>query len=297
MESIARMTSPAPLRTAPSPSSGAGKLLHLRRHPTNMLSAGLTVFARAVAESFSTIGQTAGGIVFSVLGLGAGLAFAYARRGTEGVRVDLQSLATVLTPFILIWLGVLAWHLLAVPYRAYQRQRETAIAASARVEVLTRTLEERRHVVDMTEPGIENMMGVIRAFQKYGRAVNPLRPAGSSPGILVSAAEDSASLAGQVTQWAVFGSGIGNGNLQNIGVRPEHLDVESRRGMLPNVLLVHVVTETPAVVGLVGDLAPLLPTKLVYTMPDVQQPIPPYVVWLQFGPGLRWTNDPMESPR
>jgi hypothetical protein len=98
-------------------------------------------------------------------------------------------------------------------------------------------------------------------------------------------------LAGQVAQWAVFGSGIGNGDLQNIGVRPERLDVEAHRGMLPKLLLVHVMIQTPAVVALVDDLAPLLPTKLVYTMPDVSDPISSHIVWLQFGPGLRWTND------
>lgn len=189
-----------------------------------------------------------------------------------------------------MWFVVLAWHLLAVPYRAYQQQHAAATAATVRADELTRKLEERRHVVDMSEPGIQNMMGVIAAFQRYGRALNPLRPPGSPPAILVSAAEDSSSLAWQVTQWAVFGSGIGNGDLQNIGVRPEHLDVESRRGMLPKILLVHVATQTPAAVALVDDLAPVLPTKLVYTMPDVREPIPPHVVWLQFGPGLRWTN-------
>jgi hypothetical protein len=61
------------------------------------------------------------------------------------------------------------------------------------------------------------------------------------------------------------------------------------------MLLVHAVTETPSNLILVSDLAKLLPTKLVFTMPDTGTPIPPYVVWLQFGPGLRWRNDNRQS--
>jgi hypothetical protein len=49
--------------------------------------------------------------VFSILAVGLGLVFAYARRGPEGVRFDLQILATALTPIIAIFLAVLAWHL------------------------------------------------------------------------------------------------------------------------------------------------------------------------------------------
>ena len=221
----------------------------------------------------------------------SGWSLPYAKRGTEGIRLDIQTLATTVSPFIAIWLLILAWHLIALPYRAYQRQREAATIATARVDALTRILDNRRHFVDMAEPGVENMMGVIRAFQKYGRAVGPTVPRGAGPSILISAADDSASLAGQVAQWAVFGSGVGNGDLQNIGIRPEQLDVEARRGMMSRVLLVHVVKQTPANVALADDLSVLLPTRLVYTMPDVQQTIPDYVVWLQFGSDLRWANE------
>lgn len=259
-----------------------------------MLSALFAVFSRAVAEALATIGQTAGGVVLSILGIGLGLVFAYARRGAEGVRFDLQALATALTPLIAIWLIVLAWHLLAVPYRAYQQQRDTAITAAARVAELERTLDERRHAVDMSEPGVSNMMGVIAAFKKYRRAIEPVPPA-ASPGILISAADDSRELAGQVTQWAVFGAGIGNGDLQNIGVRPENLDVESQRGMVQNVLLIHAVPDAPGVLTLSDDLASLLPTRRVFTMPETPAPIPPNVIWLQFGSGLRWNNDNRNS--
>ncbi len=255
-----------------------------------MLSALFAVFSRAVAEALATIGQTAGGVVFSILGIGLGLVFAYARRGTDGLRFDLQGLATVLTPMIAIWLVVLAWHLMAVPYRAYQQQRDTAITTTARVAELETTLDERRYIVDMTEPGVTNMLAVFRAFQNYAREIGP-RPPASPPSVLVSTADDSKELAWQVTQWAVFAGAGGNGDLQNIGVRPENLESESRRGMAPNLLQVHVPTQTPAVVGLSDALSVLLPTRLVYTMPDTGQPIPPNVIWLQFGPGLRWAND------
>jgi len=98
-------------------------------------------------------------LVFSILGVGLGLVFAYARRGSEGVRFDLQILATALTPLITLWLVVLAWHLVAVPYRAYQQQRDAATGATARIaELEETTLEQRRHSVDMTEPGVRNML-------------------------------------------------------------------------------------------------------------------------------------------
>jgi hypothetical protein len=259
-----------------------------------MLSALFTLFSRAVAEALNTIGQTAGGLVFSILGVGLGLVFAYARRGSEGVRFDLHILATALTPLIALWLVVLAWHLVGVPYRAYQQQRDTATRATALVAELEKSLEQRRHAVDMTEPGVRNMLGVIAAFQKYRGSIGPLLPA-SGPHILVSAAEDSTQIAWQVTQWAVFGSGIGNGDLQNIGVKPENLDVESRRGMVPKVLLVHVVRQTPEVLALVDDLSPLIPPRLVYTMPDTQNPIPSNIIWLQFGPGVRWASEMQQN--
>lgn len=256
-----------------------------------MLSAVFALFSRAVAETLNTMGQTASGAVFSILSVVLGFAFAYARRGPEGARLDLQAVATALTPVIALGLMVLTWHLVALPYRSYQQHRETATQNAARVKELEKTLEDRRHSVDVNEPGVHNLMGVIAAFQKYGRAVNPLRPPGSPPAILVSAAEESADLAWQVTQWAVFGSGIGNGNVQNHGVRPENLEAESQRGMVPRMLLVHAVTETPAILNLVSDLEMLLPTKLVFAMPATEAPIPPTVVWLQFGFSVRWRND------
>jgi competence protein ComGC len=255
-----------------------------------MISALFAVFAQAVEKTFITIGQTATGLIVSIAIAASGVAFTYARKGADAVRFDLQTFAVTVSPLILVWLLILAWHLVNVPYLAYQQQRITASTGAARIAELEQALTAHRHDVDMNEPGVSNMTSVIRAFMKYRRAIEPVPPA-APPRIIVSAAEESQGLAWQLTQWAVLGSGIGNGNLLNLGVRPEHLEAESQRGMLPNVLLIHAVPDAPGVLSLADDLSSLLATKRVFTMPETPGPIPPGVIWLQFGPGLRWNND------
>lgn len=245
-----------------------------------MVSAAATLYLRVLEESFTWLGQSPARVLVLIAIVGISVFIVWATSGPEGLKLNFQSLAKILAAPIFVWLVIFAIQLVRVPYQAYERQ--------------TRAIEDLRHSADVNQPGIHNSMGVIAAFQKYGRATAPLRSPGSSPNILVSAADDTGELAWQVTQWAVFAGAGSNGDLQNIGVRPENLEAESKRGMMPNMLLVHAVTETPAVLTLVSDLTMLLPAKLVYTMPDVPQAIPPHVVWLQFGPGLRWTNDTRE---
>jgi hypothetical protein len=255
-----------------------------------MLSAALTLYLRVLEESFTWLGQSPARVLGLIVIVIVGAVIAFATSGPEGLRVDVQSLAKALAAPILVWLVIFAIQVIRVPYHAYRQQSQTAITQTTRVAELERILDDRRHDVDPTEPGVSNMLAVIRAFQNHARAIGP-RPPGSTPAILVSAAEDSKKLAWDVTQWAVFAGFGGNGDLQNIGVSPENLDVESKRGMVPNLLLIHAVKHTPAVQALVDSLSVLLPTRLVYTMPDTDAPVPSDVLWLQFGPGVRWHND------
>jgi hypothetical protein len=248
----------------------------MKRAP-KMLSAAMTLYLRVLEESFTWLGQSPARVLGLIAIVAVGVLIAYATSGSEGVKLNVQGLAKMLAAPILVWLVIFAIQLFRVPYRAYERQKDA--------------IENLKHSTDVNQPGIQNMTGVIGAFRKFARATSSQRPPAAPPNILISAAVDSKELAWQVTQWAVFAEAGGNGNLQNIGVRPENLEIESRRGMEPNTLLVHAVTETPAILTLVSDLEMLLPTKLVYSMPQTGSPIAPYVIWLQFGAGLRWSND------
>lgn len=255
-----------------------------------MLSAFVSLFLRVVEESFLSLGQSPRRVAILLAVFVAGLVFAFATRGVEGLSINARSLATTLSPAIFVWLVIFAVQIVRVPYQAYERQR-TAKEEMAKVAAdRDAAIERIRHSVDMNLPWVHNMMGVLSAFQKYARLRGPLQPA-SAPKFLVSFGEGSGPLAGDVTQWAVFAGVGGNGDLQNIGVRPENLDVESQRGMTANVLIVHAVRQTTAVLTLADDLGFLLPTRLAYAMPDTGTAIPEDVVWLQFGPGVRWSND------
>lgn len=248
----------------------------MKRAP-KMLSAAVTLYLRVLEESFTWLGQSPPRVLGLIAIVVVGVLIAYATSGSEGLKLNVQGLAKMLAAPVLVWLVIFSIQLFRVPYLAYERQK-TAI-------------EDLRHSTDVNQPGIHNMMGVIAAFQKFGRATASQRPLGAPPNLLISAATESKNLAWQVTQWAVFAGAGGNGDLQNIGVRPENLDTESQRGIESKTLLIHAPTETPAILTLVSDLAMLLPTKLVYSMPETSSPIAPYVIWLQFGPGLRWSND------
>ena len=219
-----------------------------------VLNQSLALFSRAVENTFSTLIPNVGGAIVTTLAFALGLALTFSRRGVEGLRLDVQSFITTVTPFILISLVLLGWNLIAIPYRELQARRSAATTTASEVRQLRKELLDRRHSVDMTEPGLTNMLGVIRAFQNFAQARGPVPP-GASPSILVSSADDTKDLAWQVTQWAVFARAGGNGDLQNIGVRPENLAAESTRGITTGHLLLHVPPQTPANPTLAHDVA------------------------------------------
>ena len=159
------------------------------------------VFSRAVMESLAFIGKTPGGLIASVLVVLFSAAFVYTRGGAEGMRTALGMLQASLPPLVLVWLAILGWHLLRVPYEAYENRRKESMELSGRVDGLVAELEHKRHSLDSTDPAFNNMQSVIRAFMVYRRTIGQ----DANGTLLVTSHEDSSRLALEFSSLAVLG--------------------------------------------------------------------------------------------
>jgi hypothetical protein len=89
---------------------------------------------------------------------------------------------------------------------------------------------------------------------------------------------------------AVIGSNCPNGNLSNVGVKPENLERETARGSVPHVVILHALPETKGADQLINDLENMIQIRRSYKMPKGTPPPPDNLIWLQFGTGTKWNS-------
>jgi hypothetical protein len=104
----------------------------------------IEVIYRAATATFQAIGQTVGAILFTALTLGFGLAFAWRRRGTDAMRIDLQTFLDALPAVALAWVVIFVWHFVAIPYRIYREGLDRESNANTRVGNAERDLADER---------------------------------------------------------------------------------------------------------------------------------------------------------
>jgi hypothetical protein len=162
-------------------------------------------------------------------------------------------------------------------------------ALARKNEDLESQLDKKRHSLDPRDPAFSNMHGMVSVWMNYRRAIGyETRPCM----ILFSATPDTSEISGTVMQLAVLGANCANGNLLNIGVKPEDLEKEEVKGIIPGVIVVHAPPRARGVDQLVDNLGNFIQTKRSYSMPvaSPQGPRVQNVIWLQFGVGTGWNT-------
>lgn len=88
--------------------------------------------------------------------------------------------------------------------------------------------------------------------------------------------------------FAVFGANCANGDLNNVGVRPENVEAETSKGMVPGVIVFHAPPDAKGASQLETDLSNLFQVKRAYTIPGNA---PENTIWVQFGAGVVWNTE------
>jgi hypothetical protein len=147
-------------------------------------------------------------------------------------------------------------------------------------------VEARRQNLQTTDPAFHNMTDAIRLFMIYRRAIG----ATASCRILVTMpkGEEQNNIVGPFITFAVFGSNCPNGDLQNIGVKPENVDDEERKGMIPGAIVFHALPGAKGADGLASGLGNLIQTRRSYTLPTTASE---NTIWIQFGTGVKWNTE------
>jgi hypothetical protein len=149
-------------------------------------------------------------------------------------------------------------------------------------------IEAKRQNLQTTDPAFLNMTNTIRLFMGYRRAIG----ATASCRILVTLpkGEEHSNIYMPFITFAVFGSNCPNGDLQNIGIKPENVDDENAKGMIPGVIVIHALPGTKGADGLADGLSNLIQTKRSYTLPAKVKALD-NTLWIQFGTGVKWNTE------
>jgi hypothetical protein len=238
------------------------------------------LLARAWAAQLASLGTTGLAVAVAILIFFVHLFRQYRRDGWNGLKQHVRKnvVAGVIIT-ITVWVPLLGWNALKI---VYEDRRTLANTASelAKAETL---IEKKRHSIDPTDPAFHKMLDVVRVFMSYRKAL------GSDTRCLImfSAPPDSASIAETVMHLAVVGSNCPNGNLQNIGVKPEDEEQEEANGMVSGKVVVHASPKAKGVFQLVDNLGNYIQTMRSYSMP---KDCPDNFIWLQFGSGVAWNS-------
>lgn len=180
--------------------------------------------------------------------------------------------------------GVIAFLLVSF-FSAWYDQRTIAMREHETVRTLNAKLEISQNNLNVSTSSFQNGIGLLRAFMSYRRSIGP----NAACRILVTAPEDRAELVELVTALSVVGSNCPNGDLQNVGVKPEDVDKESLNGMVPGTVVLHALPETKGADRLVDDLGNFIQTRRSYKMPSSVMRSQ-NIIWLQFGAGTKWNS-------
>lgn len=258
----------------------------------SLLRDSATVVSRAIRASVTFSGHSWTSLAFIVL-CGAATIALGSRRGSQSMRSTLDVLSAGLPGVFVAFCLVVAFNLTAIPYRAYLGRQETIRSLRESNTALQTILHTRRHSLSSTEPAFENSWGVTMAFRQWRQSL------GDESGLLlVTADKEAGDFAGRFTPFAVTGSNLGNGNLQNIGIKPEHTEDVEKAASIDGTLVIHARPEVKGVLQLMDTLGPkVMRIERSYKMPATPIPLPPNVLWLHFGRGVRWSSEYWEEQK
>lgn len=182
---------------------------------------------------------------------------------------------------VVIVLGVLfAVYATRIIYKDHQTLVAAVTTLRGERDTARAEAEERKHTLRFNDGAFYNMTHLISVFMAFRRAIGP----DAKCMWLITSPEDN-PLVGVVMTLAVVGSNCPNGNLQNIGIKPEHVEEENRKGMVAGKIVIHALPDTKGANELVDNLGNLIQVQRDYTLPAT--PPGENYIWLQFGPGVK----------
>lgn len=241
----------------------------------------LDLLTDAVVSSFQRLGTTVAGIGSACLILAVNI-YLFRRDGLQA-----RSLVGGAIVAFLCWLPFCVFELAQLTYQRFNASNAAMVNAAQHADQLSSALEVKRHYMDVSEPAYANAWNVTMAFWRWRQAIGS-----DSAVLLVTADKPGNRLASAFIQFAVTGSGLGNGKLQNIGIKPEDTDDIERSASVDGTLVIHALADVKGVMQLVDALSPLVVrVERSYKMPPTPSPLPPNVLWLHFSHGVRWSSE------
>ncbi len=203
----------------------------------------LRLLWRAAYELVEPFQSVTGFSIFAAVVFLWGAGLLWARKGPDAVRLSFSDLAQTVPPLILALVTFFAWNVARITYKTYSSQKTELRENDARIRELDRQLQtalhQKRHVFDRSEPAYENAWGLTVAFWRWRQAIND-----PTAQMLITTDSDAGPIASQFWQYAVTGSGLTNGTLRNIGIRPEDEDEIVRAASVPDTVVIHAYSET-----------------------------------------------------
>jgi hypothetical protein len=227
------------------------------------------------------------------------------REGKAGFRAHLKQVfnATIVPSvigFILVYGAIFTWAafrelwldhynlvLAKVPLNAQVAKQSAEISALKQKQI------KKTYEPNFRDPEFGLLTGTVAAFQKFRRAIGPdvhcwLLTTEPTDTVI----EGIGDISMTIISAGVLGSNCPNGNLRNIGVRPQDAEAKGGEGMVAGTLIFHALADQKGAETLFDDLRMMFTNvKRSYTFPV---PVAPAdnVVWLQFGQGVKWRVEP-----
>jgi hypothetical protein len=163
--------------------------------------------------------------------------------------------------------------------------------ATVTISQLNADLRLKTLVPHFRDPAFGIVAGGAQAFMKFRRAIGP----DASCSILTTEPSnrigpDIGDISYTIISVGVMGANCPNGNLRNIGVKDENIELLSHKDEIPGTVVLHALPETKGIITLQDDLSVLFPIKRSYTFP-VPVTSSQNVIWLQFGPDMKWNSE------
>jgi hypothetical protein len=254
----------------------------------------VNLLARALAQTFPFGGSNVVGALFvGIFGLFTGFAFTCVIEWWRGGRT-VSSLIKALKTWpswaggilgaLFVWLMLFSWQIVSVVYQEHQMWVQKDGQQVIEISGLKDQLRQKEQMLQVGDPAFHNMTNSIRAFMTWRRAIGYDAPCR----ILVTTPDrDDGGLYMTFITFAVFGSNCPNGDLNNVGVKPEDIERETQKEMLPGVLVFHAPSNAKGANQLATDLSDLFPLKRVYAIPGNPSE---NTIWIQFGSGMKWKS-------